>query len=47
MSNPRTRALCKDKTEGFKGHGEMGFTELEVRKKGTVWVFVHDWSLED
>lgn len=47
MSNLRTWALCKDKMERLKGHGERGFTELEVRRKGTVWVYVNDGSLED
>lgn len=38
MSNPRTRALCKDKMERLKGHGEKGFTELEVRERNSVAV---------
>lgn len=47
LSNPRTRALCKDKMGRLKGREERGFIELEVRRKGTVWVCVNDRSLED
>ena len=47
MSNLKTMALCKDKMERVKGHGERGFTELEVRRRGTMWVSENHGSLED